>query len=385
MSTLFLLYSSYFPEIKFWQIIVMLFIITIVSLMKKKIKFKNITWNHSFRLLFLFLFIVLNQISFSNEIGIKGILSTTINIFFACIYSLINTYEEFKSNYLRVMKVFSIISLIFFTLTLIVGSDPKYYERVTITLGSNYSIIIYNFITYKLNVVLMRNSGFTWEPGAFQLLLNIALFYEIIRNNNRINSNILIYSAAILTTFSSTGYLILLVNMFFYFIQNLRRIDKKKYIIILLFIISIIILLYLNSDIIFSILKEKLTIFNSNSNSLKNRIFDLKNDIKIFKSNVYFGIGLSNFMNILSVENQLTTNSITSLLATSGIVGTGLYLYNLYSSLKKTEKNYWFLFIIILLGFTNEYIYLNPFILYFIFLNSSFKLKKEKSIYQYLD
>lgn len=385
MSTLFLLYSSYFPEIKFWQIIVMLFIITIVSLMKKKIKFKNITWNHSFRLLFLFLFIVLNQISFSNEIGIKGILSTTINIFFACIYSLINTYEEFKSNYLRVMKVFSIISLIFFTLTLIVGSDPKYYERVTITLGSNYSIIIYNFITYKLNVVLMRNSGFTWEPGAFQLLLNIALFYEIIRNNNRINSNILIYSAAILTTFSSTGYLILLVNMFFYFIQNLRRIDKKKYIIIILFIISIIILLYLNSDIIFSILKEKLTIFNSNSNSLKNRIFDLKNDIKIFKSNVYFGIGLSNFMNILSVENQLTTNSITSLLATSGIVGTGLYLYNLYSSLKKTEKNYWFLFIIILLGFTNEYIYLNPFILYFIFLNSSFKLKKEKSIYQYLD
>lgn len=57
-----------------------------------------------------------------------------------------------------------------------------------------------------------RNCGFCWEPGIFACLLVLAIFFNLLRTNNRIkdNKDLWILIIALATTFSTTGYIALM-------------------------------------------------------------------------------------------------------------------------------------------------------------------------------
>ncbi|MDD4144847.1 MAG: hypothetical protein PHN68_09445 [Prolixibacteraceae bacterium] len=65
---------------------------------------------------------------------------------------------------------------------------------------------------------LYRNAGFAWEPGAFAIYINIAIFFNLMRNKFTIKNNkhLWVFIPALATTFSTTGYSIFILLILFY-------------------------------------------------------------------------------------------------------------------------------------------------------------------------
>ena len=93
----------------------------------------------------------------------------------------------------------------------------------------------YSFFYTNLGRDEIRNSGFMWEPGAFAMMIIIALIINCLNNGIGLQKKIFIYILALITTMSTIGYLSLLVLLLAYFIYN-----KKKYFIIILLPIIIL-------------------------------------------------------------------------------------------------------------------------------------------------
>ena len=64
----------------------------------------------------------------------------------------------------------------------------------------------YNLFVYAGDMFSFRNGGMFWEPGAFQIFINLALLIELLKNLPR-GRVILVYVITIITTFSTTGFL----------------------------------------------------------------------------------------------------------------------------------------------------------------------------------
>lgn len=67
-------------------------------------------------------------------------------------------------------------------------------------------------------ISLSRNAGFAWEPGAFSVFINLAIFINLIKNQFRLRKNreLWIYIVVLITTFSTTGYSIFMLLIAFY-------------------------------------------------------------------------------------------------------------------------------------------------------------------------
>ncbi|MDD4107378.1 MAG: hypothetical protein PHH93_01520 [Prolixibacteraceae bacterium] len=67
-------------------------------------------------------------------------------------------------------------------------------------------------------ISLYRNAGFAWEPGAFAIYINIAIFFNLMRNKFKIKNNkhLWAFIPALVTTFSTTGYSIFILLVLFY-------------------------------------------------------------------------------------------------------------------------------------------------------------------------
>jgi len=67
-------------------------------------------------------------------------------------------------------------------------------------------------------ISLYRNAGFAWEPGAFAIYINIAIFFNLMRNKFQIKNNkyLWVFIPALAATFSTTGYSVFILLIFFY-------------------------------------------------------------------------------------------------------------------------------------------------------------------------
>lgn len=56
-----------------------------------------------------------------------------------------------------------------------------------------------------------------WEPGAYAMILNILIAYNICRQGFQLNRHIKVYTIILLTTFSTAGYLAFLSFCYCFF------------------------------------------------------------------------------------------------------------------------------------------------------------------------
>jgi len=95
--------------------------------------------------------------------------------------------------------------------------------------GANvdFNVIIYtvnDFILLPDSIVnigsikIFRNAGFAWEPGVFASLINLAIFFNLIRNRFKLNNNkhLWVFLIALASTFSTTGYSLFVLLVLFY-------------------------------------------------------------------------------------------------------------------------------------------------------------------------
>ena len=80
--------------------------------------------------------------------------------------------------------------------------------------GAHYTnLLVFTYVGEHAS----RNSGFSWEPGAFGFFLNMGLFLHLLSNNFVFDRRAKWLAFAILTTLSTTSYLALAVIVFCYF------------------------------------------------------------------------------------------------------------------------------------------------------------------------
>lgn len=75
-----------------------------------------------------------------------------------------------------------------------------------------------------------RNVGIAWEPGIYQLLLNIGAYAYIKLNKNLSIFKIIIYAVAIVTTKSTAGLIIFIIITF----NGIRKSEKLRWVVLIL-------------------------------------------------------------------------------------------------------------------------------------------------------
>lgn len=118
--------------------------------------------------------------------------------------------DDFPRIYTNIIVFLSAISIPLFALQAIIGYDSMPGFQNPFSSTEQKSLLLFTMVANHS----FRNSGFTWEPGAFQGFINIAfIFISIakVKTDKRERLKFWILVISLLTTASTTGYLCFLL------------------------------------------------------------------------------------------------------------------------------------------------------------------------------
>lgn len=212
-------------------------------------------------------------------------------------YIAIIVYGYLISIQLRAKDFFHIFEIIVFwgAILSLVGMSVYYINPALIQTfptymmngKSHHTLLFFNYL-FVGNWASVRNCGFAWEPGLFQLLLNMAMCISIKENyGKKLLIRNIIYVLAIVLTRSTMGFILLLINCIF-----LIRKDKKY-----IFLIMIVILTFATSIAIE--FQYQLEFKLGSSEAFEARYTPMLNAYKYYWMHP-FGIGLSAYSSAYS-------------------------------------------------------------------------------------
>lgn len=231
------------------------------------------------------------------------------------------TYEKFKIVFKNVMCIIAIGSLVMHALGVIVGLNN--YAKIT---GNVMLVGLHNYWAFSSG----RNSGMFWEPGAFQIFLNMALVFDIseqktLTKNDWAKRILLIVT--IITTVSTSAYIVLLLNCLKMFIDITKNIKKKQTRIIAWCVFSFFAILMIVACFFSEAIQGK---FFRYSGSTQIRFNDLYGSIKLIPDVPFLGTGINTELKDMLLHSEgVLNNSIGVLLSVImyGLVPTIIYLF----------------------------------------------------------
>lgn len=279
----------------------------------------------------------------------------------------------------RVMIDLAILSLPLYLLQLISG-DLVYSIGKAINLPFAHFDGYVNMMVFTyVKIHHIRNSGFSWEPGAFGFFLNISLMLHWITNGVKYDKRAKLVTIAIITTLSTTTYIAFAIVILLY-----CRAKGVKFSTLLVFIIPFLCIVatslpFLFDKIVETYNKDMFDIKNINTLSETyiqmgrvmplNRFGSMLFIVNSFGYKLLFGISNSYKQTIPILHNISISNGIFAFLAQFGVVGFGFLFYRSYKFFRKyinAELSLYCLLVILILGF-GECIYLSSLLLSFLF------------------
>lgn len=139
--------------------------------------------------------------------------------------------KRFPYYFVQVVKVFVIISFIFYIPANFIPGFNGFLQNIPLFLGtdpveSNHFIIyqIESSTAWGLEIPILRNSGPTGEPGEFAGYLVLAMIFELILTRRFWTKNNTLFAIALLSTFSTAGYMgfFILISAHYLFFKNKR-------------------------------------------------------------------------------------------------------------------------------------------------------------------
>lgn len=195
-----------------------------------------------------------------------------------------------------------------------------------------------------------RNFGITWEPGAFAILLIIAIFCTVFCYEKINKTRIIVLCLCIITTFSTMGYIVLAM-LFITFLGFRKNKSNNALIIIATLIIIITLQIPFMHELTFGKLEGLTNSTGNISETTEARINAILYPGMAFVEHPIFGVGYSKFKQINEILcNNVATNSIINWFAIFGILlgipFTFCYLFSIKRLLK--EMNWLFVSVILL-------------------------------------
>lgn len=172
------------------------------------IRYEELKWHKKKIVLYLFMITVFVYVSYINHEyfnrGFIKILCISTGLFICMRYSLL----EYSEAFLKCMTFFSVFAVI---LTMMSYAVPRLVYRlpsIVNTVGYHfYSIGFAGIDERSVGVAFVRAGGIFWEPGVFQMYLNLAILFEIFLYHGVHKKRLIIFIISLILTFSTTGYL----------------------------------------------------------------------------------------------------------------------------------------------------------------------------------
>ena len=201
----------------------------------------------------------------------------------ALLFTYAIPYDRFAQVFFNVTKILMIMSLMrYFPLFLNIESVlPDFIS----TIGKHYQ----NFIVFSIwdegGIFLskLRNNGLWWEPGAFQVIVNLAFIHGLVVKNIK-PREYLLFSITILTMASTAGIAIFLALSIVYF-------GRRKRIKILLISVFILLMSVSSTEYYTVAIKSKTSLENL---STRSRYNDANLAFQIFLDHPVIGSGFGN-------------------------------------------------------------------------------------------
>lgn len=165
--------------------------------------------------------------------------ATQYSYYFFLFYSIIIAYihvqvfgKKMLPLYEHIMVRLSLISLLLWGIAVIFPGSASFFKGFPETnLGHN---VLYIFTWLDKSILeiaivhndILRNAGFTWEPGRFAIMLLLALYCNLVRCGIKFRGNLsgIILLLALISTQSTTGYVGAIV---LYSIFTFKRFNVK--------------------------------------------------------------------------------------------------------------------------------------------------------------
>lgn len=255
----------------------------------------------------------------------SGIITFQMSVL--AIITICYTFVSPKNNRLRfeylikLVILFSIIGIILYV-PLILGINMP---NIVTVKANNVRTIFYlcTYYTESISILGYRYACIFWEPGIYQIYLNLCIIYYLYKSDVKKNIPILVFLAAmIVTTYSTTG-LALMASIFAFYFMQYKKVDNKKMIFILGLIVGAILFL----PFVFQNYINKVTTL-----SYSYRTSDITIGLEFFQKNPLFGIGLNNDSYNRLFENRFgvyrgNSNGIINILIFLGLTGMILYVF----------------------------------------------------------
>lgn len=301
---------------------------------------------------------------FTSEPNINAYISYSIRLVSAFLVAESFELGDFEERLYRYVLLIALISLFAYVLRL---NEPG---------GLGFTTHLGLFRTSNLNGTI-RNAGVFWEPGAYQLFLNLVLFFYLKKNNFRLlgkgtsKKRLVVVAILILTiisTMSTTGYLLLLINFLTLYVSSYKQIKRRNKVLVgipLLVGLAVLFGQMIGSDTV----AGKFT-GTGNIASTSIRMNDIVGSIQIILDHPFgMGHGTKLYYNTLT-DYAIVNNSSGILAATChfGILYGNPFVVCIFLFMRRYMGHYWLpCLLIILLTGLNENFYYYPVYCVFLF------------------
>lgn len=241
------------------------------------------------------------------------------------------SYDDYIKQFIRVVNFIALFSLVCWLL-----------RGVLITLPVIPTIYTGD-ITYKclfftnISTTSTRNFGPFWEPGAYQLFLNLAIFYELRDKKYFDIKSFVLLVITLLTTFSTGGIIVFFVILLYSVIAGREsRGTKHSALKILVIVLMIGGLVFLQNSNYGSNVFAKIVAYidnplakNSANVSAYTRFNSFDANISMIRQRPLFGWGIQGSSDMLHNTYNLSanTNTILGMGSSYGIIAMGLYCF----------------------------------------------------------
>lgn len=308
---------------------------------------------NSYKFVILFFLIAFTIVTNSDYSG--GNIIKAYILLLGFLFSQMISFDKMKQSFIDIMFVISLVSLICYALY-------PFFKRITfLPLISNgeKSLLCLGLTNVDLTPNnILRNWGPFWEPGVFQIYLNLSIIFLLLEEK-RDYKKIIVNIAAIISTFSTTGYIALALIIFGFYLTNCKKITLNKAI-AGLFCISGSLLIFLNESFT-KLLFGKLNPKSAEFTSASSRIGSIVANWLCIKKGPIFGVGVNRLTEIVNEYIKTSgdslfsnTNGLLMNYAIFGVVFGLFYTYLLIKFISNLTKKNKIIFVFVLLTIVLE-------------------------------